>query len=145
MTIVRLADRLARLEARRNPPEPDPRVAEEARERILHGVLGLLAAAEMGEEPTSLIGRALVEFDCDICAACSALLERRGRTSDDHQAQRATGAAERRREPVPDRGLAEAERRLIALANEVGVDADDPVALLALIETTLNQLRAARR
>ena len=52
---------------------------------------------------------------------------------------------QRRREPVPDRGLAEAERRLIALANEVGVDADDPVALLALIETTLNQLRAARR
>ena len=52
---------------------------------------------------------------------------------------------ERRRAPVPDRGLAEAERRLIALANEIGVDADDPVALLAQIETTLEQLRSARR
>ena len=52
---------------------------------------------------------------------------------------------ERRRAPVPHRGLADAERRLIALANEVGVDADDPVALLALLERTLEQLRGARR
>ena len=52
---------------------------------------------------------------------------------------------ERRRAPVPHRGLAEAERRLIAVANEIGIDANDPVALLALIETTLEQLRSARQ
>ena len=52
---------------------------------------------------------------------------------------------ERRRGQVPTCGLAEAERRLIELADEVGVDLRDPVALLALIETTLEQLRSARR
>ena len=46
---------------------------------------------------------------------------------------------ERRLEPAPSRSLAEAERRLIAMANEIGVDVRDPVALMALIEATLEQ------
>ena len=41
--------------------------------------------------------------------------------------------------PAPSRGLVEAERRLIAMANEIGVDVRDPVALMALIEATLEQ------
>ena len=77
MTIVRLADRIARLEQRRNPPATDPRIAAEARERAVRGILGLLAAHEAGEELTSPIGRALIEFDWDIVAACEALIARR--------------------------------------------------------------------
>ena len=77
MTVIDLGRRLAKLEARRNPPPRDPRIAEEARARIAERVVGLLAAHEAGEELTSPIGRALVEFDWDICAACEALLERR--------------------------------------------------------------------
>ena len=46
---------------------------------------------------------------------------------------------ERRLGPAPSRGLVEAERRLIAMANEIGVDVRDPVALMALIEATLEQ------
>ena len=52
---------------------------------------------------------------------------------------------ERRLEPAPSRGLVEAERRLIAMANEIGVDVRDPVALMALIEATLEQLATGRR
>ena len=78
VTIIDFTRRLARLEARRAPLVADPRIAEEARERAVRGILGLLAAYEAGEEPTSLIGRALVEHDFDIVAACTALIERRG-------------------------------------------------------------------
>ena len=77
MTINDLDARLTRLEQRRLPAERDPRYLEEARERILHGVLGLLSAHQAGEELTSPIGRALVEHDWDIVAACEALVERR--------------------------------------------------------------------
>ena len=46
---------------------------------------------------------------------------------------------ERRLGPAASRGLVEAERRLIAMANEIGVDARDPEQLLALIEATLER------
>ena len=52
---------------------------------------------------------------------------------------------ERQLEPAPSRSLTEAERCLIAMANEVGVDARDPEALLALIEATIEQLTGRRR
>ena len=45
---------------------------------------------------------------------------------------------ERRRAPVP-RGWANAERQLLALAVERGVDVRDPEALLALIEEMIER------
>ena len=78
MTIVRLADRLAALEARRNPPAPDPRVGEEARERALTNILAILASFDRGEPPNNLMGHALLEHGGDVYAACMALVERRG-------------------------------------------------------------------
>ena len=46
---------------------------------------------------------------------------------------------ERRRAVVRHRGLGEAERQLLALAVERGVDVRDPEALLALIEVMIEQ------
>ena len=77
MTIIDLDDRLSRLEQRRIPAEPDPRVLEEARSGSCTASSACLSAHEAGEEPTSPIGRALVEHDFDIVAACEALVERR--------------------------------------------------------------------
>ena len=77
MTIIDLGRRLAALEQRRNPLEPDPRIAEEARERALHGILNIIASLERGEPPNNPMGHALVEHDFDIVAACETLLERR--------------------------------------------------------------------
>ena len=77
MTIIRLADRVARLELRRNPPSPDPRIAAEAREIVLHRVLGIAAALDRGGEPNNLVGHALVEFDGDLVAALEAVVARR--------------------------------------------------------------------
>jgi hypothetical protein len=69
MSIIRLADRLSRLEQRRNPT-PDPRHLEEARERLLRGVLGLAATIEPGEESSD---------DFDLAATLTELVERRYR------------------------------------------------------------------
>ena len=78
MTIIDLSRRLARLEARRAPAVADPRVAEEARERALSGILAILASFDRGEPPNNLMGHALLEHDGDIYAACMSLVGRRG-------------------------------------------------------------------
>jgi hypothetical protein len=72
MTIIRLAEWLAKLEQRRNPIS-DPRHAAEAREVLLRRVLGLANALARGEPPNNPV----VEFDGDIVAALTALYERR--------------------------------------------------------------------
>ena len=62
-----------------------------------------------------------------------------GAAGDGDPAQRPARQAGTPARPAPSRSLAEAERRLIAMANEIGVDARDPEALLALIEATIEQ------
>ena len=52
---------------------------------------------------------------------------------------------ELRRAPVPARGLVEAERHLIALAAEAGVDAGDPEQLMALLDAMIERLATERR
>ncbi len=69
MTFNGLSDRLARLEQRRNPP-PDPRVADEARERVVSAVLGLAATIEPAEPG---------EPDFDLAEAVTAIIEARRR------------------------------------------------------------------
>ena len=76
--MTRHTDRIAKLEQRLNS-RPDPRIAEEARERLVRGVLGVIAAIEAGNPPNNPIGHALVEFDFDVVAALTALVERRRR------------------------------------------------------------------
>jgi hypothetical protein len=63
VTIIRLASRIAKLEQRRNPPEPDPRIAAEAREITLHRILALAAVIEPGP----------LEDDFDVAAVLTAL------------------------------------------------------------------------
>ena len=78
MTIIDFNRRPARLEARRNPPPRDPRIAEEARDRALTNILAILASFDRGEPPNNLMGHALLEHGGDVYAACMSLVGRRG-------------------------------------------------------------------
>ena len=77
MTTNGFHTRLARLEQRRLPREPDPRHLEEARERALSAILGILAQLDRGEPPNNPMGYALVEHDGNVYEACMALAARR--------------------------------------------------------------------
>ena len=79
MTTNSFEARLVRLEQRRLPREPDPRHLEEARERALSAILGILAQLDRGEPPNNPMGYALVEHDGDVYEACMSLYERRRR------------------------------------------------------------------
>ena len=61
MTTNGLHTRLARLERRRLPAEPDPRVAEEAHQIVMTRILALAAVIEPGEDGPDLDVMATIE------------------------------------------------------------------------------------
>ncbi len=68
MTTNGFHTRLARLEQRRNPP-PDPRIADEARERVVRAVVGLASTMEPDPDAPPF----------DLLEAVTAVLEARRR------------------------------------------------------------------
>ena len=74
MTIIRLSDRLAKLE-RRLDPRPDPRRVAEARQRLVTQIDAVMAGLAAGQEPTNEVGRWIVDYEGDVVAALTALIE----------------------------------------------------------------------
>jgi hypothetical protein len=71
MTIVRLSDRLSRLEQHFDP-QPDPRRAAELerdRAETLRRILAVADALDRGIDPNNMVSRAIVANDGDIGAA----------------------------------------------------------------------------
>ena len=74
VTIIRLSDRLAKLEQRLDP-RPDPHHAAEARQRLIAGIDGVMRNLAAGQEPDNEVGRWIVAYDGNVVTALEALVE----------------------------------------------------------------------
>ena len=80
MTIIRLSDRLAKLEQRLDQ-RPDPHHAAESRQRLIAQIDGVMRNLAAGQEPNNEVGRWIVAYDGDVVTALEALIEFRRATA----------------------------------------------------------------